>query len=300
MKKTCCPAVILIFSLLVISSVAADEMVLDYLEGDMQIKRDGAWVTAEIGDIFVPETLLKLSGNSIAEISGNGTSLTITKNGIYSVKDILKKKRRVLSSGLALAFKNFYRIFRGTSKQVSGTAMGVRGAKVGDASDGVDWVSEDDEYIKKGKDLIKDGSFAEAVSVLKDGLDAAEDSETEEECLYLIGYANAMLGHNAMALTYLSKVEVDESKSYFDDLVLIKGQLMVDSLDFSGALKLFNYYLNNYPDGLNTQVINFLSGICYRELNKKDEALISLNKAVKIDPSTDIGMAADKEIRRLK
>jgi len=301
MKKSRISILILIFSLLVIFSSQAENydgsMTLDYLEGGIQIKRGEVWVNIEMGEKLTVDTLLKLSADSIAEISGKGTSLTITKSGIYSLKDLLNKKKKIFASGLALAFKNLYKLLRGKGGRALSTAMGVRGAEVEDSSNGMEWVSEEDEYLNEAEDLIKKGDYTKAVSVLKENINLLEDPDIKQEYLYYLGYAYAMLGENARALSYLLKVKADESKPYFDDLILIKGQLLVDSLDFSGALKLFNYYLNKYPGGSNNQVIYFLSGICYRELNKNDKALISLSKAVKIDPASDIGIAADREMR---
>ena len=295
---------ILIFSLLVIFSSQAETskslMTLDYLEGRMQIKRDGNWVNAKIGDKLPVKTQVKLSVNSIAEISGNETSLTITRAGIYSLKDLLIKKKRVFTSGLVLAFKNLYKLFRGTAGHAAGTAMGVRGAEVEDFSKGMEWVSEEDEYLNDAKDLIKNNDFTKAVSALNEGLDLLEDPDVRQEYMYYLGYAYAMLGKNARALSYLSKVKADESKPYFDNLTLIKGQLLIDSLDFSDALNLFNSYLEKYPDSSNSQLLYFLSGICYRELNKRDEAVKDMKAALRIDPSSNIGIAADKELKALK
>ncbi|RKX84099.1 MAG: hypothetical protein DRP57_06565 [Spirochaetes bacterium] len=275
-------------------------MTLNYLEGEMQVKQNGNWVNVQIGDKFPYETLVKLSGDSIAEISGNGSSLTITRAGIYSLEDLLNRKKRVFTSGLVAAFKNLYKYFRGTGRQASGTAMGVRGAAVEDFSSGMEWVSEEDSYLNEAEDLIKDGDFAEAISVLKEGLNSSKDPDVIQEYRYHLGYSYAMFGKNARALSYLSKVEADESMPYFGDLILIKGQLLMDSLNFKDALKLFNLYLEKYPDSSSSQLLYFLSGICYRELNKKEDAVKDLKTALKIDPTSDIGTAADKELKALE
>ncbi|MCD6122999.1 MAG: tetratricopeptide repeat protein [Spirochaetales bacterium] len=295
---------IFVFSFLVVFTSGAETvdglMTLDYLEGEMQIKRSGNWVNAQIGDKLSLETLVKLAGNSVAEISGNSSSLTITRAGIYSLKDLLNKKKRVFTSGLVLVFKNLYKLFRSTSRQASGTAMGVRGAEIEDLSNGMEWVSEDDEYLNEAKDLIKKGDFAKAVLSLKEGLDLSEDPDTTEEYLYYLGYTYAMLGKNAQALSYFKKVKEDDSKAYYDNFILINGRLLIDSLNFRGALSLFTPYLEKYPHSRNSQLLYFLSGICYRELNKKEAAVENLKKALKINPVSDIGTEADKELKALK
>jgi len=221
-------------------NISAQEFVLDYLEGDMEVNQDGSWVEAMIGDTIQGNTQLKVYEETIAEFSNDNTRLTISNPGVYSLKDILGQKKQISSLGFGTIIQNTYKYVAGKQKSTSSAVMGVRGAKADDSSD-VAWMDEEDEQLSEGKDLIKARKFKQAVSVLEEGFSNA-DPDAEQEYLFYLGYAYAMLGENGKALKYLSGIKTDGSEDYFGDYVLVKGQLLLDSLSYKKALALFNSY----------------------------------------------------------
>lgn len=278
-------------------NISAEEFTLDYLEGEMEINQDGSWVEAMIGDTISGNTQLKLDEESIAEFSSDNSRLTISNSGVYSLEDILNKKKRVSSLGFGTVVQNTYRYVAGKQKSTSSAVMGVRGAKADNSND-IAWMDEEDEQLSQGKDLIKEKKFKDAVSVLNEGFKNA-DPDTEQEYLYYLGYSYAMLGENAKALKYFSGVKADGTEDYFGDYVLVKGQLLMDSLSYEKALVLFNRYISAYPDGANTQVSYFMAGICLNELGKKGKARDSFKQAQRIDPKSEVGKAAQRVINKL-
>ncbi len=297
MKKYYLFAIIILGSVFFISQAASEEFVLDYLEGTMEINQDGSWVEAMIGDAIAPDTQLNVDEETIAEFSGNNIRLTISNPGVYSLQDILKRKKRVSSLGFGTVIQNTYKYVAGNEKNTSSAVMGVRGASVQDPGD-VAWMDEEDEQLSDGKDLIKKNKFKEAVSVLKEGFQDA-DADAEQEYMFYLGYANAMLGNNGKALKYLSGVKADGSETYFWNYVLVKGQLLIDSLSYKKALSLFNSYIKMYPDGENAQVSYFLAGISLKELGREKDARDFFIRAKRINPDSEVGRAAYKAINKL-
>ena len=282
---------------MLIVNIYAEEFVLEYLEGEIEINQDGSWVEAMIGDTISENTQLKVEEETIAEFSNDTTRLTISNPGAYSLKDILSQKKRVSSLGFGTVVQNTYKYVAGKQKSTNSAVMGVRGAKADDSND-VAWMHEEDEQLSEGKDFIKAKKFKEAALVLEDGFKNA-DPDSEQEYLFYLGYSYAMLGDNGKALKYLSGVHADGSEDYFGDYVLIRGQLLLDSLSYKKALELFNRYISAYPDGENIQVSYFMAGICFNELGKKDKARDSFKRAERINPNSEVGKAARQVINKL-
>ena len=278
-------------------NIYAEEFVLDYLEGEMEINQDGSWVEAMIGDTIQANTQLKVYEESIAEFSNDNTRLTISNPGVYSLEDILSQKKRVSSFGFGTVVQNTYKYVAGKQKSTSSAVMGVRGAKAEDSND-VAWMDEEDEQLSEGKDFVKAKKFKQAVSVLEEGFKNA-DPDAEQEYLFYLGYSYAMLGKNGKALKYLSEVKADGSEDYFGGYILVKGQLLLDSLSYKKALALFNSYTSVYPDGDNAQVSYFMAGICLNELGKTKEARLSFEHAEKLNPNSEVGKAAQQGINKL-
>jgi tetratricopeptide (TPR) repeat protein len=175
--------------------------------------------------------------------------------------------------------------------------MGVRGAAADQGE--LTWIEEGGEFMEKGKQLLKEGLFAEAIPVFKDGADWALTEDERSEYMFYTAYAHSLKGDSAVALIMLEDMHPGQDASIFTDYVLLKGKLLIENLAFEDALDLFSEYLKHPDMGETTQVVYFLSAVCHQGLDNRARAQKYLQDAVKIDASSEYGRAAQRMMGNL-
>jgi tetratricopeptide (TPR) repeat protein len=242
---------------------------------------------------MIPEnSLIRLSGNGFAELSTRAFTITLSDDGTYNTQSLLRSGQKIASWDIGSVVNSKLSKLITPGEQGQTAVMGVRGAAADE--DQVTWVEEGGEYLEKGKQLLLNGLFDEAIPVFKEGADWALTAEERYEHLFYAAYAHSLKGDNAVALIMLEDVEAGIDSPFFPDYVLLKGKLLIENLAFEDALSLLAKYLK-YPDmGETTQVVHFLSAVCYQGLDKIGEARKSLEAAYKIDTSAEYGQTAQR------
>ncbi len=284
---------IFIFIVLVVSvAVWATDFSVDYVDGSLMLRNENSWSEVYIGDIIPDNAILKLGEDSIAELRGDELSFTLSRPGIYNLADVVKQRGKMRSWGVVSVLGNKISGVLSEKKIKNTAVMGVRGAKADDSKD-VEWVEDSDDYVIEGKQLLKEGKYDEAIEVLKEGMDEADD-DVRNECLYLLGVADIQRGKYPSALKYLNKVKPDPYSPYFDNYIVLRGNLLVDSFSFEEANRLFDLYLKNRSSDDNLQVVYYLKAVALRNLNRDREAKGALKRAYQMDPSSEIGKRSRK------
>ncbi len=270
----------------------AEDLLIEYVEGTLEIKERAIWAELYIGDMIPENSLIRLSGNGFAELSTRAFTITLSDDGTYNTQSLLRSGQKIASWDIGSVVNSKLLKLIAPGEQGQTAVMGVRGAAADE--DQLTWVEEGGEYLEKGKQLLVDGLFDEAIPVFKEGADWALTAEERYEYLFYAAYAHSLKGDNAVALIMLEDVEAGIDSPFFPDYVLLKGKLLIENLAFEDALSLFAQYLK-YPDmGETTQVVHFLSAVCYQGLDKIGEARKSLEAAYKIDTSSEYGRAAQR------
>jgi tetratricopeptide (TPR) repeat protein len=70
--------------------------------------------------------------------------------------------------------------------------------------------------------------------------------------------------------------------------VLLKGQLLTETLAFEDALELYEGYLTAYPNGAMAQGVHLLAALCYEGMGDFDRAKAYLGKAIELEPGSPI------------
>jgi len=275
----------------------AEDLLIEYVEGTLEIKEGAAWAELYIGDMIPESSLIRLSANGFAELSTRAVTVTLSDDGTYNTQSLLRAGQKIASWDIGSVVNSKLSKLITPGEQGQTAVMGVRGAAADE--DQLTWVEEGGEYLEKGKQLLIDGLFDEAIPVFKEGADWALTAEERYEHLFYAAYAHSLKGDNAVALIMLEDMEAGIDSPFFPDYVLLKGKLLIENLAFEDALSLFAQYLK-YPDmGETTQVVHFLSAVCYQGLDKTAEARKSLEAAYKIDTSSEYGQAAQRMMGNL-
>ena len=275
----------------------AEDLLIEYVEGTLEIKERAIWAELYIGDMIPENSLIRLSGNGFAELSTRAFTITLSDDGTYNTEQLARSGQKVASWDIGRVVNSKLSKLISPGEQGQTAVMGVRGAAADE--DQLTWVEEGGEYLEKGKQLLVDGLFDEAIPVFKEGADWALTEEERYEYVFYTAYAHSLKGDNAVALIMLEDVEAGIDSPFFPDYVLLKGKLLIENLAFEDALSLFAQYLK-YPDmGETSQVVHFLSAVCYQGLDKTAEARKSLEAAYKIDTSSEYGQAAQRMMGNL-
>jgi len=275
----------------------AEDLLVEYVEGTLEIKEGATWGELYIGDMIPENSMIRLSGNGLAELSTRTVTVTLSDEGTYNTQSLLRSGQKIASWDIGSVVNSKLSKLITPGGQGQTAVMGVRGAAADE--DQMTWVEEGGEYLEEGKQLLADGLFDEAIPVFKEGANWALTEEERYEHLFYAAYAHSLKGDNALALIMLEDMQLGSDAPVFTDYMLLKGKLLIENLAFEEALSLFAQYLK-YPDmGETTQVVHFLSAVCYQGLDKTAEARKSLEAAYKIDSSSEYGQTAQRMMGNL-
>ncbi|GEM_PF-870557 len=299
--------VFFILSNIIFSEVNREDLKIVYLEGNLEVNDKGNWKEATLGDEIAPDSVIRLRKNTLAELSNAQTRLILSRDGVYSVEKLLKKERIFGIWKLAAIVKEHFRSLTGKGRKNEPGIMGVRGAEVGSSEEGVEWVDESAELLKEGVELVKAGKYREALEPLLEGLDAATD-ETEQDLFFYAGYCYFMLNDTANALKYINEVPPDREATYYEDYLLVRGQLLLESFSFKKALELFRMYIADFPEGEGLQSAYYMAALSAENLAGESSSVEDysglrneyLKKAYEMNPSSVIGNLAGKLLTQLQ
>ena len=281
--------IVIIMVLAVALSVFAfgQDLFASYIDGEAMIQENGEWYDLYSGDSISPDNLIKLGVDTVAEIDTERKKIVLDKPGVYKMTELLEKSNRNTSWGDNAVVKKF--ITR-TNKAASKTAvMGVRGDEAETTS--VEWLTEDNMALTDAKELIEEGNYKDAISVLTENRDDAFDEELPEYDFYL-GKCYYITGEPGRALAAFSRVDADPSAEYYPDFVILEGNLFLDSFNFEKALALFNEYLKEDNISETAQAVTFFSAKALNALGRKKEAEKRLKRASDMNPDNEIGKKA--------
>ena len=289
---------VIFLMLIAILPTAAENLMVEYLEGILEVDQGSNWIEVDIGDTIPQNSYLRLSDNGLAELSAGAITITLNQDGTFSAENLLSSGREVAAWNISsLVNSKLGRLI--SPDQQQGTAvMGVRGAAAGEEEE-LTWVEEGEEYLEQGKELIRTGDYKEAREVLQEGADYSFSNEEKEEYNFYIASAYTLEGKSAPALLMLTDMKTESSAPYYSDYVLLKGKLLIESLAYKKALLLFDQYLKKPDRSETTQLIYFLSALCNQRLENRRDAISNLEAAYEINNSSEYGRAARRMMANL-
>lgn len=275
----------------------ADELMVEYLEGILEVGQGSNWIEVDIGDTIPQNSYLRLSDNGLAELSAGAVTITLNEDGTFSAETLLTSGREVAAWDITSLVNSKLGRLISPGKQQGDAVMGVRGDAAGEEE--LTWMEEGVEYLEQGKELILTGDYEEAREVLQEGADYCFSDEEKAEYNFYIASAFALEGKSALSLLMLNDIKTGSSAPYYGDYVLLKGKLLIEGLAYKKALLLFDQYLKNPDRGETTQLIYFLSALCNQELENRQDTVRNLEAAYKINNTSEYGRAAKKMMDNL-
>jgi tetratricopeptide (TPR) repeat protein len=275
--------------LLAALGAAAQDLRVEYTEGLVELASGGSWKELAPGDRLPANARIRLTKDAFLELAQGSARIAVSQPGVYLAADLVAASKKVAS----------WQLGKVVSAKGEGTAaMGARGTAAGAPT--VEWVeaSGSEEALSEGRSLLEAGRLDEALKVLQDALKEAYPGEAGV-FYYYIASAYSGQQRTSLALRTLEHAQIEPQEPLYTDLVLLKGQLLLESLAFADALALFESQLALNPDGGFAQALLILSSYSCQGLGRSQGAREALQKAVNLDSSSELGREAARLLTQL-
>ena len=286
---------LIIFIIVIAVTAYAQELEISYFDGDVEITLSGEWVEPEMGEVISGGQQIKLGSDSYAEILSSGSTIKLLKEGVYSVSDLIESADNQDTWELGkiggINFKNI--INKGAYN--SSAVMGVRGAK--QETESIEWIDSSIDYEEEGKIKLDDGDIEGALKLFEEGIELSENDPAP--LYYYSALCYSLQGKNGKSLKNLDMVENPENYDFYPDFVILKGNILLEGLEYTDADSILKKYINKDSSSEKAQIVYLLLSYSSNGMNKKEEAKMYLNKVIEINSSNDASKIAGDLLKKL-
>jgi Flp pilus assembly protein TadD len=283
--------------LLVALGAAAQELQVAYTEGRVELAVGGGWRELAPGDRIASNAKIRLAQDGFVELAQGATRFSVSQPGVYLVADLVSASNKVASWKLSQVVGGKLKAaVSGGARGDSSTVGGVR-ADMASAPKAVTWDTGSQEALKEGLAKLDEGRFDDALAVFQDALEAYPGEEAI--FYYFIATTHSRQQQIAKAMRALQNAALEPGEPMYMEVVLLKGQLLLQSLAFDEALALFDNNLSRNTQGGFAQALLILSAYSYQGLGKGQRAREALEKAVRLDPASEQGREAAQLLTEL-
>ncbi len=283
---------VLLLLAIAVTGAVAQELVVEYVEGYLELRDSGSWYELYIGDVVDRDDVIRLDEGAYAELSDGLVTIRLTRAATYEMEDLLDSVQNQQRANIGSLVAN--RLGRMTNSDDRGatTVGGVRASEAA-TEDRLQWAggADVDELVEEGIRMLDEGDYLEAFYIFEE---AYEYSSFEEEgdFLFLMGYALALEGDVGEALSYYEDAALEPDSEYYDDYMMAYAQLLIETFAFEDAVALLEEYVEESEDDYDRQYGYLLLGIAFDGAGDADASEAALEEAADIDADGDITNAA--------
>jgi tetratricopeptide (TPR) repeat protein len=283
MKKTT------LFTFILFLGVAAlafsQALTIDYLDGTVELKTARGWSGLSIGDQVAADATIRIARGGVIELSTGTQRLSIVKEGTYVLSTLIKASDTAATRGLGAQIAQKLRSLT-TEQQATGTTGGVRAGEVG-TRETMEYVDEYTEYRDKVRKYFASGDYAGAIPTLQSAVAESIGSDEQAEFSYQLAVAYYETARTAQAYRVISKISPSTSTDYYPDFIILKAQVLVDSLAYQDALSVLTPFLASKPGTGYAQLAYLLTAQASRGMGDEKAAKDALAKGFALDPASE-------------
>jgi len=290
MNKTLIISVIAIVAM--VSIVAAQDILVEYTEGTVELRGSRGWSEVFIGDSVPGNATIRVGDDGMVELRGAERTVLLARAGTYDLATILSAVQPAANNGVGSLMQGRIRQMVRDEVPQDTTVAGVRASEAVER-DAVTWAGGESTYelIEEGLAALDDGDYEDAYLVFYDAWEFAGTDELPEIEFYL-GYSAYLIGNIGEALDFLESSDPDPDADYYDDHVLTLAQVLVEGYAFDDAIDLLESYIERDPADEDLQVAYLLEGLAYNGSGDTRRARQKLDEARRIDPTSETGALA--------
>ena len=286
---------LVMFIILITTLSYTQDLEISYFDGDVSVTVSGDWVEPEMGEVISGDQQIKLGADSYAEILTANSTIKLLKEGIYSISDLMESADSQDSWELGkiggINFKNI--INKGAYN--SSAVMGVRGAK--QETESIEWIDSSIDYVEEGKIKMDEGDFEGALNLFNEGIELSENDTAP--LYYYSALCYSIQGKNIQSLKNLNMIVNPEDYDFYPDYVIMKGNILLEGLEYQVADKLLRKYISNDSKSDKAQIIYLLLSYSANGMDNQDDAKMYLNKVIEINSSSDAAEIAGELLKKL-
>ncbi len=283
------------FIILITTLSYTQDLEISYFDGDVSVTVSGDWVEPEMGEVISGDQQIKLGADSYAEILTANSTIKLLKEGVYSISDLMESADSQDSWELGkiggINFKNI--INKGAYN--SSAVMGVRGAK--QETESIEWIDSSIDYVEEGKIKMDEGDFEGALNLFNEGIELSENDTAP--LYYYSALCYSIQGKNIQSLKNLNMIVNPEDYDFYPDYVIMKGNILLEGLEYQVADKLLRKYISNDSKSDKAQIIYLLLSYSANGMDNQDDAKMYLNKVIEINSSSDAAEIAGELLKKL-
>jgi tetratricopeptide (TPR) repeat protein len=226
------------------SSLLAQEFLIEYSEGFLEVRTRNDWVPVYPGDRLDRDSTLRLDSGAYAELTDGTTTLRIGEAGTYRIAHLVEGRNAPAGRTVASMIRGRLDLLTGPGERGQSTAGGVRGSQEpGDV--GLEWVDGESsqELIALGREALSAGDLDQARILFDDALLLSLSEERPEAAFYL-GYTYHLLGDMRRALEHLRMLPPDPESRYYHEHVVLLAQTELELSLAEDAVLLLDGYVS--------------------------------------------------------
>lgn len=286
---------VLLMLAIAVTGAVAQELIVEYVEGYLEVRDSGSWYELYIGDVVGRDDVIRLDEGAYAELSDGSLTIRLTRAATYEMADLLESAQDQQRANIGSLVANRLGRMTNSDDRGSTTVGGVRASEAA-TEDRLQWAggADVDELAEEGMLMLDEGDYLEAFYIFEE---AYEYSSFEEEgdFLFLMGYALALDGEVNEALTYYEDAQLEPESEYYADYKLAYSQLLIEVFAFEEAGNVLEDFLEMAQDAddYDMQYAFFLLGIAMDGAGMSDAAAGAFEQAVGINADADLTATAE-------
>ncbi|MEI8095405.1 MAG: hypothetical protein WCG80_14435 [Spirochaetales bacterium] len=290
--------VAILFALLSPLLAGAQTISVDYLDGKVELRgANNSWQPALEGAKLGADSVLRLSGGALAELTSGGLRLHLGRDGTYQLSTVLNSAQKKPETNLGALAKNKVEKLLGTGSpsRVEVADLGARAAEKGGNQD-LTWATDDESDLPPLSPL-------EAVNVLlaqpdyKAALTAVnaalkQDPGSPKGLILAKTRALAGLGLSAAAVKTLTSVRWVPGEPMYVEAALLLATQALETQDYDQVLAITSEALTRPPETEAAQQLTIAQALAWRGKGDQAKARDLLAAAAKLAPKTPSGVEA--------
>lgn len=286
--------IILLLAIPATGAILAQDVLVEYVEGVVDVRDGGAWNEVFIGDSVPTNATIRVGATGMVELRSAGKTFLLSQAGSYQLASIVEATQRNERVGVGAIARQRIRSFVGEQTSSDAVVAGVRASEAA-TRDEVDWAGGESvpELIAIGVSELDAGNYEDAYYTFYDAWEFAGSEELPRAQFYL-GYSAYLIGEGSAALRYLRDPAPDPTTEYYDDHILTLAQIQVESFAFADAIDLLNPFIESVGAGdtedadvPTLQAAYLLAGLAYDGLGDGESARDNFQAAYELDPESD-------------
>jgi tetratricopeptide (TPR) repeat protein len=273
----------------------AQAILVEYVEGVVEVRAGSDWVELFIGDTVSRDETVRIGGGGLIELRDADRTVLLSRPGTYELSTVVAAGARTATaqSGLGSLVTGRIRSLVSEDEPRDAVVAGVRASEAVDRSE-VTWAGGESVYelIEEGLAALDEGAFEDAYYAFYDAWEFAGSEDVGIVQFYL-GYSAYLTGSPGEALSYLRDPAPDPTTEYYGDHALALAQIYVESLDYEAALELLDRYVSQgNPEDTDLQAALVLQGLALSGSGDTGLARERLQQARRLDPDSETGTLA--------